>query len=409
MKDMMETIQEGFYLVDTGAFAQGLRTINLACDVAPGSFRSRHPAAFVHLLQGLGAKRPASCQVTEAPAQWQGYEVAVILDGRRRIVECDDCDTSVSTHYHCRTCYNGHYDLCDDCVQAGVHCLDRDHWLFRRFPDPDGVIVESTTDVVPPKWLQNNPPKEERTQRPDVPGRAARKPLLYAGTAGTSSETLPYVCSYLLRMARLVLGVFHPMVLLLEVYQSEADVGILREHILSIMDDRVHHRKGGLYTALQGPSMRFIRGWLMFQQKKYQELEAWTNYSLFGNSLDAGSKAELLRLLASAKTEENQVENAAKWLRASRIVLDEADMETSLQATKVLIDLASLSWQVDSLEQCEEALYYAWSNLQAAEVVSPRDRRFVLTQYRALYLKQRRRDEVAVLEATHPDVFSLLA
>lgn len=353
LREMMDTIQEGFYFIDTGATVQGFKAIHAACDTASSSLRSRHPAAFVHLLQGLGAERPADRQLSGGRFHGQNCEMAVILNGQRRVIECDSCDTSVSEHYHCKTCYDGHYDLCDQCVASGEHCLDGDHWLFRRVIDENGRVVDCVTDAISPLWLRNTPPKAQRTSRPDIPGRAARNPVLHAGTAGTSGEALPYVFSFLLRMARQMLGVFHPMSLLLELYRSEADVSILKGHILSIIDGRIFHDKNGVLAEPHQHCMRSIRSWILYQQGRYHELDSWTSASLSGHDLDATRRAELMRLLAKAKTEENQVESAVTWLRAAWIALCEADLERSFLATRILEDLASLGWQVNDLKQCE--------------------------------------------------------
>ncbi|KAA8645488.1 hypothetical protein EYZ11_009114 [Aspergillus tanneri] len=69
-------------------------------------------------------------------------------------IDCNHCGRSIANeHYHCGICENGDYDLCLDCVEAGVACPDEHHWLIKRCVK-DGVITNSTTERVPPQKVK---------------------------------------------------------------------------------------------------------------------------------------------------------------------------------------------------------------------------------------------------------------
>ena len=66
-------------------------------------------------------------------------------------VYCNSCDRSIpESHYHCSTCDDGDFDLCQDCVDRGISCYGTDHWLIKRFVK-DSVIINSTTERIAPK------------------------------------------------------------------------------------------------------------------------------------------------------------------------------------------------------------------------------------------------------------------
>jgi ankyrin repeat protein len=50
-------------------------------------------------------------------------------------LECDVCTSSITTtdlHYHCRQCFNGDWDVCEDCKSRGAFCAERTHILVKR-------------------------------------------------------------------------------------------------------------------------------------------------------------------------------------------------------------------------------------------------------------------------------------
>ncbi|KAH0542040.1 hypothetical protein FGG08_003504 [Glutinoglossum americanum] len=68
-------------------------------------------------------------------------------------------------------CDGGDFDLCQKCVDRGVHCGSEDHWLIKRIMS-DGKVVISTTEKVAPKSMkaedggntQEKDSEEERTR-----------------------------------------------------------------------------------------------------------------------------------------------------------------------------------------------------------------------------------------------------
>ena len=64
---------------------------------------------------------------------------------------CNECDATIpGAHWHCSICEEGDYDLCRDCVTAGVHCGVEGHFLIKRSIE-DGKVISSTTEVIAPK------------------------------------------------------------------------------------------------------------------------------------------------------------------------------------------------------------------------------------------------------------------
>ncbi|EGX95880.1 ZZ type zinc finger domain protein [Cordyceps militaris CM01] len=64
---------------------------------------------------------------------------------------CNICDRSIpDAHYHCSTCDDGDFDLCQSCIDLGITCQSDNHWLIKR-SIVDGVIVKSSTEKISPK------------------------------------------------------------------------------------------------------------------------------------------------------------------------------------------------------------------------------------------------------------------
>lgn len=64
---------------------------------------------------------------------------------------CNNCEKTVSdVHYHCQTCDDGDFDLCQHCVDEAVSCYDDNHWLIKRTM-VDGRLVASSTEKIEPK------------------------------------------------------------------------------------------------------------------------------------------------------------------------------------------------------------------------------------------------------------------
>ncbi|KAL7942414.1 hypothetical protein V8C42DRAFT_332320 [Trichoderma barbatum] len=64
---------------------------------------------------------------------------------------CNHCEKTVSdVHYHCQTCDDGDFDLCQACVDQAVSCYDDNHWLIKRTMI-DGQLIASSTERIEPK------------------------------------------------------------------------------------------------------------------------------------------------------------------------------------------------------------------------------------------------------------------
>lgn len=73
---------------------------------------------------------------------------------------CNICDKTIpGAHYHCSTCDDGDFDLCQGCVDQGETCKGSDHWLIKRFVK-DGAFINSTTERIPPKPKAPKPRQE---------------------------------------------------------------------------------------------------------------------------------------------------------------------------------------------------------------------------------------------------------
>ncbi|KAF2194972.1 hypothetical protein K469DRAFT_722361 [Zopfia rhizophila CBS 207.26] len=89
------------------------------------------------------------------------------------VVFCNNCNQPMENdHFHCSICDDGDYDLCQSCVDSGVHCFSADHFLVRRFVK-NGCVVSSTTERISPK------PKVETEQ--EMPGAFTdeKQPVAY--------------------------------------------------------------------------------------------------------------------------------------------------------------------------------------------------------------------------------------
>jgi next-to-BRCA1 protein 1 len=80
-------------------------------------------------------------------------------------VYCNNCDNPMADeHYHCNICDDGDFDLCDKCVNAGIHCPGESHWLIKRFVK-EGQVISSTTERLSPR-----PETMPEPQQPEMPG-----------------------------------------------------------------------------------------------------------------------------------------------------------------------------------------------------------------------------------------------
>ncbi|KAG9228622.1 hypothetical protein BJ875DRAFT_489683 [Amylocarpus encephaloides] len=66
-------------------------------------------------------------------------------------VYCNDCGNAIpDEHYHCSTCDDGDFDLCQNCVDDGVVCGGAGHWMIKRFVK-NGKVINSVTERLAPK------------------------------------------------------------------------------------------------------------------------------------------------------------------------------------------------------------------------------------------------------------------
>lgn len=64
------------------------------------------------------------------------------------VIFCNLCEKNITgTHYHCGSCDNGDYDVCEECKDAGKHCKEPAHWLIKRQLS-NGRVISSTTENV---------------------------------------------------------------------------------------------------------------------------------------------------------------------------------------------------------------------------------------------------------------------
>ncbi|KAI1093161.1 hypothetical protein F5B19DRAFT_451340 [Rostrohypoxylon terebratum] len=94
---------------------------------------------------------------------------------------CNSCDRAVpDAHFHCSTCDDGDFDLCQDCVNQGITCYGDGHWLIKR-TIKDGQINYSSTHVAP-KIARSPPTKTAGTgSLLDLPIRPAESANLIPG------------------------------------------------------------------------------------------------------------------------------------------------------------------------------------------------------------------------------------
>ncbi|KAL7938930.1 hypothetical protein V8C35DRAFT_289636 [Trichoderma chlorosporum] len=84
---------------------------------------------------------------------------------------CNHCEKTVSdVHYHCQTCDDGDFDLCQACVNQAVSCYDDNHWLIKRTMI-DGQLIASQTERIEPKSQakkQTESPAQEASILPSI-------------------------------------------------------------------------------------------------------------------------------------------------------------------------------------------------------------------------------------------------
>ncbi|CRK44954.1 Protein JOKA2 like protein [Verticillium longisporum] len=91
---------------------------------------------------------------------------------------CNSCDKTIpDSHYHCSTCDDGDFDLCQSCVEQGITCYSDSHWLIKRALH-DGQIITSTTETIAPKPKKEEPAPAEKALVPIPKPFLAPLPIL---------------------------------------------------------------------------------------------------------------------------------------------------------------------------------------------------------------------------------------
>lgn len=68
-------------------------------------------------------------------------------------IDCNVCKRSITDeHYHCSICEGGDFDMCPECVSAGLSCFQEGHWLIKRGV-VNGVVTNSTTETIPSRSM----------------------------------------------------------------------------------------------------------------------------------------------------------------------------------------------------------------------------------------------------------------
>ncbi|KAK3327433.1 hypothetical protein B0T19DRAFT_400302 [Cercophora scortea] len=114
----------------------------------------------IEAMQASMSQPPTVQRTTVAPVVHTAPSLLTLAPRATYAVCCNSCDRTIpEAHYHCSTCHDGDFDLCQDCVDQGITCFGDDHWLIKRFVK-NGVITNSTTERIAPK------PKPQAKQQP---------------------------------------------------------------------------------------------------------------------------------------------------------------------------------------------------------------------------------------------------
>ncbi|KAK6209302.1 hypothetical protein LQW54_006407 [Pestalotiopsis sp. IQ-011] len=118
---------------------------------------------------------------------------------------CNSCDRVVpDAHFHCSTCDDGDFDLCQDCVNQGISCYNDQHWLIKRTIQND-QITYSTTHVAPKTKNTTLSPSANKAgssvagQCPAWSAGPLKLPLRPLGISETNLPVSPNVPVYMAR------------------------------------------------------------------------------------------------------------------------------------------------------------------------------------------------------------------
>ncbi|OTB16664.1 hypothetical protein K445DRAFT_316944 [Daldinia sp. EC12] len=102
----------------------------------------------------------------EEEMKGSGSLITLGVPKRQFTVCCNSCDRAVpDAHFHCSTCDDGDFDLCQDCVNQGITCYNEGHWLIKRFIK-GGQVNYSTTHIAPKTKPSRSPTSKPTTSLP---------------------------------------------------------------------------------------------------------------------------------------------------------------------------------------------------------------------------------------------------
>ncbi|KAF4996861.1 hypothetical protein FGRMN_4247 [Fusarium graminum] len=168
---------------------------------------------------------------------------------------CNSCEMTIpNVHYHCSTCDDGDFDLCQSCVDQGITCHGRDHWLIKR-STIHGQLVQSTTETIAPKPKAKPEVKVETTietqveskvepKATSVPRRVIPKPLFEPLGPTWTSLGVMRTCNCCVQE--------HPEVEFIHCTVCE-DFDLCR--LCFAKDAHGHHPKHGFVPAVKGTKM----------------------------------------------------------------------------------------------------------------------------------------------------------
>ncbi|KAK5663049.1 hypothetical protein OQA88_6465 [Cercophora sp. LCS_1] len=136
-----------------------------------------HLASMESTLEQLQATMAATSHQIRAPSPSPCPPPAVLpckIARTNYAVCCNSCDRTIpEVHYHCSTCDDGDFDLCQECVDQGKNCYGTDHWLIKRFVK-HGVIINSTTERIAPK----SKVKPQSVDQPSIPAPVSQDRII---------------------------------------------------------------------------------------------------------------------------------------------------------------------------------------------------------------------------------------
>ena len=78
-------------------------------------------------------ERPCKASTTAAKKKYMTLQNDLHMRCCASIAICDKCSRiNTAHHFHCNICCSADFDICLDCFEKGVHCLDKEHYLLER-------------------------------------------------------------------------------------------------------------------------------------------------------------------------------------------------------------------------------------------------------------------------------------